>query len=349
MNAEYAGKLIGKFIEKSYPRDEEDIYQILVLGINKAWQQGKWLGMTAEFTVPIHIDSSGQSYVMAPPSHPILLAMNGISLGLSIRDRYFMFHRNGYGDVRDYTGCKWNKDVYDLGYSPYYDDNRINFNEGVRIGVRSIGPSGPNEKININGAHLDGKKIFTYTQRIGQLNNCSCIIGKDKIDTVNGIELSISESFNYISNITFGSIEAITKSATRSPVEIIAILPNGSAYPIARLDPNQRFSAYRKYLVPDALCGKKSLHGLFKIGKQELISSPTDSLIISNDEALIALAKGIYSMYYKEKSDEGAAYILQGISVLEKEKREEESSSEFPIQVDHSLYEDLSRALRYYH
>ncbi len=111
--------------------------------------------------------------------------------------------------------------------------------------------------------------------------------------------------------------------------------------------PNHRFSKYRKYLVPDNLCGRKCLHALFKIGQQEEIISPSDTIMISNDEALISLAKGIHNIYYKEQQEVGANYIIQGISILEKERREEESPDEFPIQVDVMVYSDLPDSLRY--
>lgn len=347
MNAEIAGKLVAPFVDKQWPNDREDIWQIIRLGVNKARQDGKWLGMTSEFFVPVHKDALGQSYIMSPYSHPVLLALNGEKLGLSIRDQYFMFHRNGYGDVRDSPGCKWNTDVYDLGTVPYFDKNNINFSGGVRVGVRAIGQAGVGEKIHINGEYADGNKIYSYSSStLGQCVGCS--VSSDDIDTINGIELQISSSFNYINNIRFSSITSITKTLTRTPVEVIIIDCDNNAYSIARLAPNQRFSKYRKYLVPNDLCGRTCLHGLFKIGEQDVIANLTDSIIISNEEALISLAKGIHHIYYKEQQDAGASFILQGLSILEKEKREEESPSEFPIQVDGIYDGDHSETLKHF-
>lgn len=346
MNAEIAGKLVSKFIDKQWPNDREQIFEILRLGVNKARQEGKWLGMTAEFFVKISKDRNGQKYFMAPQSHPILLAINGLKQGLSIRDKYFMFHRNGYGDIRNYSGCNWNQDVYDLGTIPYFNENNIDFDCGVKIGVRAVGQSGPEEFVNINGIYKDGNKIFTYESN-GFGKACGCKISNEDVNAVNGIGLPISNDFNYINNITFKEITSITKSITRTPVEIVAINEAGTAQVIARLDPNQRFSKYRKYLVPDNLCNRTCLHALFKIAEQEVITNPSDEIIISNEEALISLAKGIHNIYYKEQQDVGANYILQALSVLEKEKREEESPNEFPIQVNADSYSDLPDALRY--
>ena len=49
MIAEVAGQLVAKFIERSWPSDRADIYEILRLGLNKAWSEGRWLGMSKEF------------------------------------------------------------------------------------------------------------------------------------------------------------------------------------------------------------------------------------------------------------------------------------------------------------
>ena len=342
MIAEQAGKLIAKFIEKQWPSDKEDIFDILKLAANKAWQEGKWLGMTAEFFVPVMEERDGTKYIIAPSTHPILLAINGMSLGLAIRDEYFIFHRNGYGDIRDGQGCKWNTDVYDLGRSPVFDKNNI-IPSGVKIGVMPIGAPGANEKININGTYEDGSQVFTY--KYSGKQSC-CLVDKNSIDTVNGIELEIKNGFNYIGNICFTNISSITKTITRTPIDVIAIDKNGNGYKIATLNPNQKHSIYRKYIVPNELCGKNVLHGLFKIGQQEDIVSMTDNIIIKNEEALISLAIGVHNMYYKQQIETGANFILQALSVLSKEKREESSPSEFPIQVDSVYMGDIPQSIQ---
>lgn len=346
MNAEIAGKLIAKFIDQQWPLDRDKIWEIIRIGINKAWQEGKWLGMTAEFDLHRFKEANGQSYIITPASHPILLAINGKSLGLPMRDQYFMFHRNGYGDIRNRAGCDWNQDVYDLGYSAYFDKDNI-ISSGVRIGVRSLGVAGPNESINISGTYSDGNRVYTYhASTYGK--TCGCSVNKEEVETVSGTRIPISQDFNYITNICFTDIHSITKTATRTPVEIIAIDQSNKGHLIARMEPNQQFSKYRKYLVPPALCGLPTMHALTKISQQELITSNSDSLMISNQEALISLAKGIYLMYYKDQEERGAAFILQAISVLEKEKREESSPTESPVQVQGMYEGDLPKSLQYY-
>lgn len=340
-----AGELVSKFIDKAWPNDRRAIFEILQLGINKAWQEGKWYGMTAEFSVPIEKDCEGNYYFIAPVSHPTLLAINSNGVSTPIRDIYFKFHRNGRGDIASHKGCNWNEYVYDIGRTPILRERGIDFSKGVKVGVRAIGPSGPNEKIIINGKYTDGNNVYTYQNKTYG-NPCGCLSDKKDIETVNGITLDISNNFNYISNISFGSITSITKTITRTPIEVIVIDHLGNGHMVSRMEPNQLFSQYRKYLIPTEICGCPSVHGLFKIAQQDQIVNDTDDIIITSREALICFSKGIYNMYYKEQMEIGAGYILQGIGILDKEKREEESPTEFPIQVDGIQFHDLPEILR---
>lgn len=341
-----AAKTVARFIEKSWPRNRKDIFDIIKLACNHAWQEGKWLGMTAEMHVPVYTDSAGQKYIIAPQSHPVLLAMNIIGQQhLIARDKFFMFHRNGYGDIRNGDGCNWNRDVYDLGEQPYINRNNIIISNGIRIGVRSLGSYGPNEKVWISGNFKDDSKIFTYKN--SEYGSCCGCSGEqvNGTDTINGIEIPIGEGFTYINNICFSEIEAIHKTVTRSPIEIIALTDSGNGHLISRMDPGMKKSRYRKYLIPNQLCGRTSVHCIFKIGKQEDITSDSDNIIIDSETALISLAMGVYSMYHKENQEAGASYILQGLSSLSKEKQESESAQEFPIQVERMYDGDLTSTL----
>ena len=345
MIAEFAGKLIAKFIERSWPSDKTEIYEILCLAMNKAWAEGRWLGMTKEFFVNVYKDEAGQNYIMGPPTHPNLLAINIHGKPVSVKDSYFMFHRNGYGDVRDTPSCKWNRDVYMVGTLPYFNKNNINFSEGIRIGVRAIGTPGLGERVYISGGYADGNQVYTYKTK-DTTDCCGCSVNADDVVSVKGAEISVGKGFTYINNIKFTSIDAISKTITRTPIEIIAIDAAGNGRAIARMEPNQRFSLYKKYLVPNELCGQSVLHAVFKVAQQEKIVSDSDTLMISNEEALISLAKSIYSIYYKEQPEVGAGFFLQGITILEKEKREEEPAIENQIQVV-GVYEGDLGVLKY--
>ena len=341
-----AAKLVAGKIEKQWPADKEKIYEILRLACNKAWQQGKWFGMTAEFYSRVMKDCDGNYFFISPISHPVLLAMNSLhSQGVNIRDHYFMFHKNGYGDIRKTPGCDWNQDVYDLGEVPYIDKNNINFDCGIKIGVRPLGPFREGELVNINGSYSDGNQIYTYKDsRYPKI--CGCSVDSSSVDTIKGVELEVKQGFHYINNINFSSITSISKTVTMSPIEVIAINGDGKATPIARLEPNQKESKFRKYLVPSNFRSRPIIHGIFKIAQQGEILSPTDELIIKSEEAIISLAKGIHLMYYKDEPEAGASYILQGLAVLENEKREQDSSQGFPIQVEGVYDGDLPESLK---
>lgn len=347
MLAGKAGEIISKFIERRWPSDKKEVYEILRLGINKAWSEGKWLGMTKEFYVNVLQDGFGQNYFIAPQSHNVLLAINILGKPTPIRDNYFMFHRNGNGDVKDSAGCQWNQDIYDLGVLPYVDKNNI-ISSGIKVGIRSIGHAGQDEKVYINGKYESGNSIYTYKK--SDLGNCcGCSVKEDSIDVINGIELSVkSNEFVYVNNITLTDITSISKTITRSPIEVIAIDEFNNGHLLARIDPHVTIPKYRKYLVPNSLCGRACLHAIFKIGQQETIISDTDWLMISNEEALISLAKSIHNIYYKENHELGASYFLQAITALAKEKKEEEANTEFPIQVEPIYGDDLGE-LKYYY
>jgi hypothetical protein len=229
---------------------------------------------------------------------------------------------------------------------PYFNKDNIIFSDGVRIGVRAIGKPGAGEKVYIAGLYDNGTQIVTY-KKTDTAKCCGCTIDTSSIDTVTGAEIEIGEGFTYINNIIFTDITAISKTVTRTPIEIVAIDEGGNGSIISRMNPNQRFSSYRKYLVPTHLCGRSCLHGMFKICKQEKITSDTDNIIISNEEVLIALAKSIHNIYNKEQQEVGASFFLQAISILDKDKREEESPSESPLQVE-SIYGDDLGILKYY-
>lgn len=333
MRAETAAKLVAKFIGKDYERNRDEIFEILTMAVNKAWKEGKWFGMTREVFVPIRENSYKERYIIAPEQYPILLAINiNGKPGVDIRSKNFIFHHNGNGDIKDRNGCKWNTNVFDMGETPVLDESRINVNSPVRIGVRALGAPGENEKLFVKGSYGDGSKVFTYKNR-EYGSACACVKEKDEIETVSGVELSITSNFNYISNIPFTSITSIEKTLTRTPIEVIAINEDSSAFVAARMEPGQRRTKYRKYIVPDKVCNETCIHGLFKIAPQQDISSPHDEVIINDPEILISLAMSIDMIYYKGDVEKGSAYFLQAISMLDKQKREEESPEEFPIQV----------------
>jgi hypothetical protein len=349
MIAKQAGQMVAKFIEKSWPNDREEVYEILTLALNRAWNEGKWLGMTAEFFVPYEEGPGGDKFIIAPTSHPILLAVNVNGKPTTIRDNYFAFHKNGMGTIINNSECKWSQDVTDYGTIPIINKNNINFKCGVRIGVRALGSHGEGESIIIGGQNVSGGAVYTYKQSTFG-SPCGCRYNpQERVETIKGIELEVRDGFHYISNVLFYDIKSIAKTITRSPIEVIAIDIDGNATVIARMEPNQTESKYRKYLIPHNICKGHCIHGLFKIAQQDHIVNDSETLIINNMEAIMAFTMGVYMLYYKQNAEAGAGYILTGITILEKQRREEDSPSEFPVQVTGLMVDDVPEVMKYLH
>lgn len=347
MNAATAGKIIAKYVNKSWPDDRKDLFELLEMAVNRAWSEGKWLGMTREFFVSTQKHADGSNYIIAPPLYPVLLAINVDGRPAAMRSQHFIFHKNGMGDIRNGHGCNWSQDVYDIGEVSTLDDGTLACPEGFMVGVRCLGNPGEDEKVFINGSYIDGTHAYSYriqdAVRDPQCN--ACTIEASQIVTDAAIPIDIQKGFNYICNIRFGDVYSIHKTPSRCPVEILAIRPDNSAFVLARMEPGQTKSAYRRYLLPDFLC-RPCVHGLFKVRKQPEIHSDTDEIIIDDKEVLISLAMGTYNLLSKQAPDIGAGYISNGVTLLEKQKRETESPEQFPIQMDSTIYADMPWALR---
>lgn len=345
MKAEEAAKFVAKYIGCQWPADKAKIYEILQLGLNKAHKEGKWLGMTKEYTVPKK-HTSRESFIIGRTDYPILLAVNIDGTPTDIRSPHFHFHRNGNGSIINRPGCRWNQDVYDIGYVPIIDENRININSGVYVAVRALGNPGPNEKVWINGFHSNQQRVFTYQAKTGGLDQCKCKIEKDTVKTQEGVEIEVlPNQIHYIGNIRFSEITSITKTPTRTPIEIIVINCENQADPVAVLMPNQTESKYRRYTVPDSCCD--TVHGLFKIAEQDNIISGTEDLIISDKEVLIALCMAIDYIYHKKDPNTGAGYFINAIGLLNKQKLEEESPDVCPLQMQRVLDGDTPEILKH--
>jgi hypothetical protein len=350
MNAGQAGESIAPFIDSDMSQHRARVFNIIQRACNYAWGKGKWFGMTAEFFVKTEREPvGGKRFMFAPTGYGTLLAVNVDNRpGVTIRDNYFMFHRNGSGDIKsqEHAHCRWNTDVYDVGVRPTMHEINLYFPDGVWIGVRSLGPNGEDEYITIQGKDEEGS-VFSYEE--AGFKGCSCFSleeeEKEVVKTVNGVKVKISKDFIYINNVNFTSIDKIFKTITQSAIEVRVIDKNKKTYITAILQPWETQSEYRKYYIPDA-CGP-CVHGLFKISKQPKIIDDSQPLIIGDDNALLALCKGIHLFYFKEQAAAGQVYLDTGIRALEEEKQESESPEVSPIQVIGTNMEDVDQILKY--
>lgn len=349
MNAGQAGEAIAPFIDSSMQQNRERVFSIMKMALNYAWDKGKWFGMTAEFFVNTRCEpKGGKRYIFAPPGYSTLLAVNVDEQHPTLRDKYFIFHRNGPGDIKSpaHAHCRWNRDVYDMGEYPNMHEINLYFPDGVLVGVRSLGKPGDDEYITFQGHDEDGS-VISYEHK--EPSKCSCFsLSEDEnapvTRTVHGIRLKITEGFEYINNVTFLGLTKIFKTFTRCPIEVRLIDSKNRTYITAILQPWERQSSYRKYYIPDS-CGD-CVHALFKISRQPEIIDESQPLIINHENALLSLCKGMQLKFFKEQLVAGDQFLQQGIIFLEEDKRESESPTVFPIQVIGIGVDDIDIALR---
>jgi hypothetical protein len=289
-------------------------------------------------------------YIFAPPGYDTLLGVNYDGKPRIMRDAYFMFHKNGPGDIKGHNYCHWNTDVYDAGEVPTLHDINLYGECGVMVGVRSIGTPGEDEYVSINGKTLYGKEVYTYEFK-DACKDCNCVQAVEDatapvVRTIQGLRIKVTEKFEYIDNVFFTSIDNIFKTITRCPIEVVFINKNGEAFITARISPYDTHSSYRKYTIPKGCCD--SIHGIFKIEKQRNIVDDSQPIILNNEEALLALCKGINLKYNKEQLTAGDTYLESGVIALEEELREKSSPIETPIQVVGICAEDVPDIFKYY-
>lgn len=349
MNAGQASDLIAEFVNASLPKDRRKVFRILKLGMNRAWKEGKWFGMTAEFFVKVQRDAHDNPYIISPRGYSTLLALNVNDKPTIPRDSYFKFHRNGYGDIASSCKCDWNDEsFYDEGVTPILIDFDKFFPNGAIIGVRSLSMESNPGVINIQGDTREEERATSLTLSVAK-QDCSCFKADEStyVRVVDGIEINIDFNLNYIENYTFTKITGITKPHTRGIVEVYGFDPtNGNGYKIATLYPWDTAAKYKRYRIPSTCT--ECVHGLFKIDNQPDIIDESQPLIIEDEEAIICLAKAIYFMYHKDDINQGQAYFMQAFNALEKQKREEEVEDVFPIQVIGAGSEDVPEIIRTY-
>jgi len=348
MNAGQGAETIAQFVDCVYPQDSVKIWNILRLGINRAWKEGKWFGMTAEMFVPVQEDLCGGKFIISPFGYSNMIGLNVNCEPRTFRDIHFMFHKNGYGDVDQSGEACWNEDVYDEGVQNCLFDFKAHFPDGAMLGVRSLSDAGEGEKLWIQGPTADGEQAFSYESIKDKFpSGCNCVAVEEAslARTVHGIEFTITSDFQYINNIIFSDIASINKTITMGLIEVIAVDPaTGVGKRVNTLYPWEYKSPIKRYRIPKTCCD--TVHGLFKIDEQPIIVDESQPIIISDDEAIISLAMGIYLVYHKQDIEKGTVYINQGINALEKEKREKESPDVFPLQLIGMTADDTPEILK---
>jgi hypothetical protein len=246
-------------------------------------------------------------------------------------------------------GRKLNTDVFDLGESPVIfqptkqdgcycicDDR-----EAKVVSVAVPGCTYYNSSVStiVSGLDCNGKQIYSYekTDETGKTETCQCDekTSQEGINVLRGVKYPISSNPVMYKGVTFSTIDNIIKEPTVVPVEYRFVDRHGRAYLMARLEPHQIISRYRRYRLPQSCCKKKCILGLFKVSKPDRIIDRNQVMLSSNEQAIISMAIGMDEKYNNKDMNKGLAYIAEGIGHLNAELRESQSASQQPpLQVD---------------
>lgn len=360
MNAAQAAEYIAPFIKSNWPKDRDKLFRILSLVHSRAWKEGKWYGMTREYTVPVLENNT----LITPPGYNVLLKINLDAKPTIIRDKYFQFHRNGTGSISECCGKNWCGDVHDLGpepvlFQPYQIPSCICDDQTkpcIQLAFKSLGCENDDVSITVTGFYpneLNPKekgeacpkeRVYTYKKETspGKTEICGCrkdTPAKEGKKPVNGATVKPDENLQLL-DLYWGEIESIKKTTSRNPIEVYAVYGDNKVRLIARLEPWQTEAHYRRYHLPDS-CSTPCVHGLFKISQPERILDDSQLMLISDDEALLLLAKGIHMTYYESEDVDGERYILRGIKALDDQLRENASNADIPIQVSGPMFQSV--------
>lgn len=345
LNAAQVAEKVAKYIKLCWPQDREAIFENLTLVEEQIWKSGKFHNSTAWFYVGVNSDGT----LITPHGYNVLLGIDLNGKPAKIRDKQFLFHANGPGDVMLEGVCKkLYSDVYDLGESPvmfqptdieYCGCNRCNFSSPKNIQV--ITPAAnyiSNEQFTIvSGLNYKGNDIYTYEKEDenGVVESCLCSQeDSEDFKVIQGVKYPISWKGFARCNVPFSRINNIIKSPTPVPVEYYVVGSNGCKKLIARLEPSQIVSRYRRYQLDTRCRGKTCVLALFKRSEPDPIQFDNQLFISRNRQAIISMAMAMDYKYNQSDPSRAVPYLSDAMAQLNAELKENRSNSLTSIQVD---------------
>jgi hypothetical protein len=344
---EQAARLIAPRVDLCFPQHKDKLYEILSLINQHVWKKGKFRGMTKEFFTKV--DPNG--FVCNPHGYDILLKVNLNKVPVTIRSEYFQFHRNGNGSQTECCGKDWSTDVVDRGFSPVifqpYKEESCSCKEQVcqkiKIGIRSEQCEEGISYVTVYGCYPDGTPIYSYRKKdsTGKVIDCvpcdptqAQLEDRKSHDVKEGVDIPITGNVYFLDNIYFGEIRQIRKPPTYGAVEVLALNEHDNSLKlIARMEPPHCASCYRRWQIPP-ICSKfPCVHGLWKISKPGKVIYDNQLMLIDDDAAIIALAKGINFLYYRDNPEEAVKYFSIGMTAINDDSDEHDTEAfEEPIQ-----------------
>lgn len=342
------GKLaesIAPLINLSWPNDRDKIFNNLSLVEKQIWASGKFHESTRWFHVNVDKDNS----IITPHGYNVLLAVDVNKKPQQIRDQYFLFHKNGPGDVTQDFLRRFDTNVYDLGSTPVLfqptDDIckcKCVDKQPKLLSVKADCSNYIENSIGtrVSGLDKEGRNIWTYKAIDNKTNEetlCCCTEEKSQEGfegVIEGVRYPISSRGVMYKNILFSQIRGIVKEPTKVPIEYYAVHPvTNTGVLIARLEPNQIFSRYRKYMLSDKCKNFHCVLGLFKKSEPDPIITDEQTFISSNILAINSLAIAMDYKYEKKNMQAALPYLQDAAVQLNAEVREHNSGSTNSIQV----------------
>jgi hypothetical protein len=348
ITAREAAEVIGSLIDCPFESkgNHKKLLRVLSIVNSYVWKKGIWPGMTAQFKVRLN-NKTGE--LITPHGYNVLLKVNVDGKPTSLGDEYFKFHQNGNGSLDECCGQNWSTKVIDLGYSPVIvQPNDPNACDCYHVAVSTDGNPNLEDGVPVSlvkGYHVEGdqepekvihtRKTDKDLRLIG--NPCKCepvaLTSISSEEIIEGVEFPLNGNFVLYDDLCWGRVSGISKPVTDCAVDYWAVHSvTKNFFRIARLEPNETNSSYRRYKVPEQCCSYACVHGLFKISSPAPLGTFSQQLVFGDHECLIALSKAVDFLYYKNNSEASLPFFLRGLQCLEENYREEKGAQEHPIE-----------------
>lgn len=331
MNVLHIAEKVAPEIQMSYPNDQDRIFSYLSLVQNKIWNSGLFHGSTSFFYV--NLDQYGN--IITPHGYNVLLGCNVGFRPIRISSQYSLFHANGNAE-KAILDRNFSQEVTYLGESPVMiqiDDPWLKYCNSF---ISVVGSSCESRKFtDVSALDVNGNPIYTYikqTKKSSRLVVCGEESVEKYVDVREGVRYSITAKPQCHKNIIVSRITSIVKDPTLGPVSYY-LHYNGLSKLIARLEPFETRSEYKRYKVSGKCVQNNQVLGLFKQSKPLDIVSDSQKFISTNMEAIILIAKGFYQKIDKNDSQGGESFIQDGIRALREELRGHRVNTVEQIQV----------------
>jgi len=337
---------VAGYVQKCYPADKEDIFSLLTLVQDTIWKLGKFHNSTAYFHVNVHRDGT----IVTPNSYNVLLGININSKPVPIKDQSFLFHQNGPGSSMVDKVCSGlYQNAYDLGESPVlFQPTDKNCRCGscgdvprnIKVKTPSEGYVSNQQYSIVSGLDHKGNNIYTYETQDseGQIETCLCTESQDEEDysVIEGVRYPIFHEGVTRCNVPFTRINNIIKTPTPVPVEYYVVGKEGCETLIARMEPNQIVSKYRRYQLDTRCRNLSCVLGLFKRSEPDPVTYENQVFISRNMQAIISLCIAMDFKYNKTNPGAAVPYLNDALAQLNAELKENKSNTTRNIQVDSS-------------